>query len=184
MAASRRMTHPHPEPPAPRRRRPRLRIALGGALLCCAIALFTACEGSPEPTPEPPEQTIEDPKWVTAAIEAGFPSDLVPWLADPRNRGTLPSSPDLRSRYVNALADLSPRDRVRFLMDGLGWSRSVYYQFYDKYLPTPIPWQKQWLAHSEGGANGVVTEATTVRGSRHWRRSADQMLRGHSVYRS
>ena len=104
---------------------------------------------------------------MTAAIEAGFPSDLVPWLADPRNRGTLPSSPDLRSRYVNALADLSLRDRLRFLMDGLGWSRSEYYQFYDQYLPpdpTPIPWQKQWLAHSEGGANGVVTEATTVRG--------------------
>ena len=167
MAASRRMTHPHPEPPAPRRRRPRLRIALGAAFLCCAIALLAACETSPEPTPEPPQPAIQDPRWVDAAIEAGFPSDLVPWLADPRNRGALPSSLDIRTRYVNAFADITGLDRRRFLVLGLGWQNEDYEQFDAEYLPpapTPIAWEKQWLAHSAGGANGVIAEATAVRG--------------------
>ena len=161
------MTDLHPRPAAPWKRGLGVHVALGAAFLCCAIALLAACEGSPEPTPGPTEQTIQDPKWVTAAIEAGFPSDLVPWLADPRNRGTLPSSPDLRTRYVNALADLSPLERRRFLVLGLGWPNREYERFYEEYLPpdpTPIPWQKQWLAHSEGGANGVIAEATAVRG--------------------
>ena len=30
--------------------------------------------------------------------------------------------------------------------------------------PTPVLWQEQWLAHSEGGANGIVAEAIAVRG--------------------
>lgn len=129
--------------------------------------LLAACETSLEPTPEPPRPTIQDSKWVDAAIGAGFPADLVPWLADPDNHGTLPSSPDLRSRYVNAFADLSGVTRYEFLVLGLGWSASVFARFHDEDLPpapTPIPWQKQWLAHSRGGADGVVAEATTARG--------------------
>ena len=161
------MTDLHPKPVAPRKRRLGVHVALGAVFLCCAIALLAACETSPEPTPEPPQPAIQDPRWVDAAIEAGFPSDLVPWLADPRNRGELPSSPDLRTRYVNAFVDITGLDRRRFLVLGLGWQHEDYERFDAEYLspaPTPIPWQKQWLAHSEGGANGVIGAATAVRG--------------------
>ena len=136
-----------------------------GALMCAALVLvvLTACEGSSEPT----EQAVRDPEWVDRAIEAGFPAELVPWLADPGNRGTLPSSPDLRARYVNALDALSWLDRERLLILGLGWTYRQSEALARDFLsptPTPLPWGERWVAYSEGGANGVVAEATAVRG--------------------
>ena len=151
------MTHVKPRTSGPLRRGLGIRIALRAALLCCAVALLAACETAPEPT----EQAVGGrPEWVNRAIKAGFPSDLVPWLTDPRNYGTLPSQPDLRSRYVNELSKLTPRARQQLLILGLGWSSEEYKALEDEYLL----WQEQWLAHSEGGANGVVAEASAVRG--------------------
>ena len=128
------------------------------ALAFAALVLVTlaACGGPPEPTEHP----VPDSRWVTEAIEGGFPSDLLPWLADPRNRGELPSSPDFRARYVSELSKLTPRDRQRLFVLGLGWSPEDHRAFERDYLP----WQKQWLRFSAGDANGVVAEATAVRG--------------------
>ena len=70
------MTHADPKRPLRPRRAPGLRIALGGALVCCAVALLAACETSPEPTdaPSPTPVPTATPTPVPTATPTPVPT--------------------------------------------------------------------------------------------------------------
>ena len=96
--------------------------------------------------------------YVQTALRQGVPVGMLSYLKG--NPGSLPSSSPAAagynpanlqsnqkyssSKYVDALSSLSPIDRRRFLMLGLGWNRQQYDTFNSEHFNKPDGGQSVW----------------------------------------